>query len=83
MTCSFVPPYLLEQIARSDAECAPRAIATLTVDALLRDQRATTPAPRPTPTVVRARGGGRRPRLDRPHRPQHHDAPGHARAGEG
>ena len=52
MTCSFVPPYLLEQIARSDAECAPRAIATLTVDALLRDQRATTPAPRPTPTVV-------------------------------
>jgi len=55
MTCSFVPPYLLEQIARSDAECAPRAIATLTVDALLRDQRASTPAPRPTPTVV-ARG---------------------------
>jgi Thermolysin metallopeptidase, alpha-helical domain/Thermolysin metallopeptidase, catalytic domain/Emfourin len=52
MTCSFVPPYLLEQIARSDAECAPRAIATLTVDALLRDQRASTPAPRPTPTVV-------------------------------
>ena len=55
MTCSFVPPYLLEQIARSDAECAPRVIATLTVDALLRDQRASTPAPRPTPTVV-ARG---------------------------
>ncbi len=52
MTCSFVPPYLLEQIARSDAECAPRAIATLTVDALLRGQRASTPAPRPTPTVV-------------------------------
>jgi len=52
MTCSFVPPYLLEQIARSDAECAPRAIATLTVDALLRDQRASTPAPRPTPTAV-------------------------------
>ena len=52
MTCSFVPPYLLEQIARSDAECAPRVIATLTVDALLRDQRATTPAPRPTATVV-------------------------------
>jgi Thermolysin metallopeptidase, alpha-helical domain/Thermolysin metallopeptidase, catalytic domain len=52
MTCSFVPPYLLEQIARSDAECAPRAIATLTVDALLRGQRATTPAPRPAPTVV-------------------------------
>src|SRR6478735_2380842 len=52
MTCSFVPAYLLEQIARSDAECAPRAIATLTVDALLRDQRASTPAPRPTPTAV-------------------------------
>ena len=52
MTCSFVPPYLLEQIARSDAECAPRAIATLTVDALLRDQRASTPAPRPMPTAV-------------------------------
>src|SRR6478609_7144466 len=52
MTCSFVPPYLLEQIARSDAECAPRVIATLTVDALLRGQRATTPAPRPAPTVV-------------------------------
>ena len=52
MTCSFVPPYLLEQIARSDAECAPRAIATLTVDALLRDQRASTPASRPMPTAV-------------------------------
>ena len=52
MTCSFVPPYLLEQIARSDAEAAPRAIATLSVDALLRGQRATTPAPRPTPTTV-------------------------------
>jgi hypothetical protein len=52
MTCSFVPPYLLEQIARSDAECAPRAIATLTVDALLRGQRTTMPAPRTTPTVA-------------------------------
>ena len=52
MTCSFVPPYLLEQIARSGAEVAPRAIATLTVDALLRDQRATTPARGPAPTVV-------------------------------
>jgi hypothetical protein len=82
MTCSFVPPYLLEQIARSDAECAPRVIATLTVDALLRDQRATTPAPRPTPTVV-APGAAPPSRLDRPHRPQHHDAPGHGRAGEG
>jgi hypothetical protein len=52
MTCSFVPPYLREQIARSDAGVAPRAIATLTVDALLRGQRATTPAPTPTPTAV-------------------------------
>jgi len=55
MTCSFVPPYLLEQIARSDAEVAPRAIATLTVDALLRGQRATAPALRPTPTAVAPR----------------------------
>jgi hypothetical protein len=52
MTCSFVPPYLLEQIARSDAGVAPRAIATLTIDALLRAQRATAPAPGPTPTTV-------------------------------
>ena len=73
MTCSFVPPYLLEQIARPTPSAPPRAIATLTVDALLRDQRASTPAPRPTPTAV-ARRGCRRPRLDRAHRPQHHDA---------
>jgi hypothetical protein len=52
MTCSFVPPYLLEQIARSDAEVAQRAIATLTVDALFRGQRTLTAAPRPTPCVV-------------------------------
>ncbi len=51
MTCSFVPPYLLEQIARSDAAAAARATATLTVDAQLRDHRATIP-PRPTPSTV-------------------------------
>jgi Zn-dependent metalloprotease len=51
MTCSFVPPYLLEQIARSDAAAAARATATLTVDAQLRDHRATI-APRHAPTIV-------------------------------
>jgi len=56
MTCSFIPPYLLEQIARSDAGysgAAARATATLTIDAQLRDLRATTtPSPRPTTTVT-------------------------------
>jgi hypothetical protein len=55
MTCSFVPPYLLEQIARSAAGygAAARATATLTVDAQLRDRRATTaPPPRPAATVT-------------------------------
>ncbi len=54
MTCSFIPPYLLEQIARSDATgAAARATATLTVDAQLRDLRATTtPASRPTATAT-------------------------------
>jgi hypothetical protein len=52
MTCSFIPPYLLEQIARSDAgrgAAAAHATATLIVDAQLRDVRAGG-LPRPTPT---------------------------------
>ncbi len=55
MTCSFIPPYLLEQIARSAAggsSAAARATATLSVDAQLRDLRATTaPHPHPSATV--------------------------------
>jgi hypothetical protein len=53
MTCSFVPPYLLEQIARSDAAAAAPATATLTVDMQLRGHRATYP-PRPTPAGMPA-----------------------------
>ncbi len=48
MTCSFIPPYLLEQIARADAAAAARMTATLTVDAQLRDQRPAVPHPHPT-----------------------------------
>jgi hypothetical protein len=48
MTCSFVPPYLLEQIARADAAAAARMTATLTVDAQLRDRRPAVPRPHPT-----------------------------------
>jgi hypothetical protein len=48
MTCSFIPPYLLEQIARADSAAAERMTATLTVDAQLRDQRPTVPHPHPT-----------------------------------
>jgi hypothetical protein len=51
--CAFVPPYLLEQIARSDAtdpDAAARATATLLVDAQLREIRAAVPPVRPTPT---------------------------------
>jgi hypothetical protein len=50
MTCSFIPPYLLEQIARADAAAAARMTATLTVDAQLRDQRPSVPRPHPTVT---------------------------------
>ncbi len=49
MTCSFIPPYLLEQIARADSAAAARMTATLTVDAQLRDQR---PVPRPQQTMA-------------------------------
>jgi hypothetical protein len=56
MACSFIPPYLLEQIALSaggDSSAAARATATLTVDAQLREHRATTAAqPRPTATTT-------------------------------
>ena len=38
-TCSFIPPYLLEQIARADLAAAARMAATLTVDAQLRGRR--------------------------------------------
>jgi hypothetical protein len=48
MTCSFIPPYLLEQIARADSAAAARMTATLTVDAQLRDQRPAVPHPHPT-----------------------------------
>src|SRR4051812_13179985 len=48
MSCSFIPPYLLEQIARADSAAAARMTATLTVDAQLRGQR---PAPVPHETV--------------------------------
>jgi hypothetical protein len=47
-TCSFIPPYLLEQIARADSAAAARMTATLTVDARLRDQRPAVPHPHPT-----------------------------------
>src|SRR5215210_3048151 len=50
MTCSFIPPYLLEQIARADSAAAARMTATLTVDAQLRGQRPT-PPPVPHETV--------------------------------
>ncbi len=54
MPCSFVPPYLLEQIARSDpGSAAARAGATLMVDAQLRERRAATP-PGPPATAVAA-----------------------------
>src|SRR4051794_31550959 len=49
MTCSFIPPYLLEQIARADSAAAARMTATLTVDAQLRGQR---PVPRPQQTMA-------------------------------
>ena len=47
MTCSFIPSYVLEQIARTDpGHGATAARATATHDALLRDRRTgTTPAP--------------------------------------
>ena len=63
MTCSFVPPYLLEQIARSDAArgAAARATATLTVDAQLRDLRATTTPRRRAHRRRRPRPAPRRP----------------------
>ena len=50
MSCSFIPPYLLEQIARADSAAAARMTATLTVDAQLRDQRPSVPRPHPTVT---------------------------------
>ena len=59
MTCSFVPPYLLEQIVRSDVAgvAAARASLTLSVDAQVREQRAAGPFPAPaTPSAV-APGG--------------------------
>ncbi len=49
MTCSFIPPYLLEQIARADSAAAARMTATLTVDAQLRGQR---PVPHPQQTMA-------------------------------
>ena len=51
MTCSFIPPYLLEQIARADAAAAPRMTATLAVDARLRDHRPAVPHSRRTTAV--------------------------------
>ena len=83
MTCSFIPPYLLEQIARSDAVgAAARATATLTVDARLRDRRATDAGADDRRPTDRHRRGGHRPRLDRAHRRQHHDAARHAPCAE-
>src|SRR4051794_11400991 len=53
MRCSFIPPYLLEQIARSDAASAERMAATLSVDAMLRERRSVSVAG-PRSTVVDA-----------------------------
>jgi hypothetical protein len=55
MSCSFIPPYLLEQIASSYAGssgAAACATATLMVDAQMRDLRTTGPSTRPGPTVT-------------------------------
>ncbi|MBF4769234.1 M4 family metallopeptidase [Nocardioides agariphilus] len=60
MTCLFVPPYLLEQIARSGGvgAAAARASATLSVDAQLRGQRAaqSRPTNAPSGTLVAVPG---------------------------
>src|SRR3954451_5304312 len=52
MTCSFIPSYVLEQIARTDTgPGATAARATATIDAQLRDRRAaSSPAPPETTT---------------------------------
>ena len=52
MSCSFIPPYLLEQIARSDAVVAERVAATLAVDARVRERQATYAGPTTAPTTV-------------------------------
>jgi Zn-dependent metalloprotease len=54
MSCSFIPPYLLEQIARRDAVFAERVAATLAVDARVRERQATYAGPTTAPTTVTA-----------------------------
>ncbi|MGZ4446964.1 MAG: protealysin inhibitor emfourin [Nocardioides sp.] len=51
MTCRFVPPYLLEQLAASSPEAADHCHATLAVDARLRSARVARP---PGPAAPRA-----------------------------
>ncbi len=52
MSCSFIPPYLLEQIARRDSVVAERVAATLAVDARVRERQATYAGPTTAPTAV-------------------------------
>ncbi len=54
MSCSFIPPYLLEQIARRDSVVAERVAATLAVDARVRERQATYAGPTTAPATVSA-----------------------------
>ena len=55
MTCQFVPPYLLRQIAASRPDAAGRCAETLAIDERLRTARTVRP-PDARPTVAEAAG---------------------------
>jgi hypothetical protein len=48
MSCQFVPPYLLRQIADTRADLGPYVRSTLEIDERLRASRTAGPSPRPT-----------------------------------